>query len=112
MTNCLFTGNFLEQNDTQLTGGGEISILFASDNIIQRNTIKPNRQNVILVASQRGGLNNHIDYQKYYPNGRGATKENLIFFWGHKEYEGLTAFQENTKQEMHAHTIVSKRALE
>ncbi|CAF1286669.1 unnamed protein product [Adineta ricciae] len=94
VTNSSFTGNHLEQNDAHLTGGGEISISFAS------------------VASQRGGLNNHFDYQKYYPNGRGATKESLIFYWGHREYQGLTAFQENTKQEMHAQISVGKRALE
>ena len=112
VTSSSFTGNHLVQNDAHLTGGGEISISFASSNIVQRNTIKPNKQNVILVASQRGGLNNHFDYQKYYPNGRGATKESLIFYWGHREYQGLTAFQDNTKQEMHAQASVGKRALE
>ncbi|CAF1286692.1 unnamed protein product [Adineta ricciae] len=110
VTNSLFINNRLEQNDVRLTGGGEISISFASGNVVYGNTIRPNSQNVILLASQEGGLNNQFDYQKYYPNGQGATKESLIFFWGNTEYDGLTSFQQNTKQEMHAELGVSKRA--
>jgi hypothetical protein len=68
--------------------------------------VKPNEQNVILIADQQGGLSNKFDYQTYYPYGKGATQANLIFYWGNKECDGLSAFQKTSKQEMHAQVIV------
>ena len=83
-------------------------ISFASGCKILRNIIKPNKQNVILWADKKGGLNNQFDYQTYYPYGNKATKDNLIFNWEGKEYDGLTAFQKISKQEIHAQIKLSK----
>ena len=105
MVNSSFTDNRLEQNDNNHTGGGEISISYASSNTVLRNTIKPNDQNVIVLVDQKGGLSNTLDYQKYYPYGQGATEKNLIFYWGDNEYDGLSAFQKKTKQETHAQVV-------
>ena len=102
VTHSLFEANQLEHNDAKHTGGGEISVSFASDSTVQRNVIKPNEQNVILVVDQVGGLNNHFDHQVYYPNGKHSTAADLIFYWGNTECDGLQAFQKTTEQEMHA----------
>ncbi len=84
------------------TGGGEIAVSFASGSTVQRNVIQPNEQNVILTVNQAGGLKNTFDYDVYYPNGKKSTKEDLIFYWGDTECDGLKAFQETSKQEIHA----------
>jgi hypothetical protein len=98
----LFEANRLELNDVKRTGGGEISVSFASGNTVQHNIVKPNEQNVILLVDQTGGLQNKFDYQVYYPNGKKATAEELIFYWGTIECDGLKAYQETSKQETHA----------
>lgn len=102
VTNSVFHANKLERNDVNHTGGGEIAVSFASGNKVQYNVIKPNDQNVVLVADQTGGLNNVFDYQTYYPNGVRTTEEDLIFYWGNSECDGLKRFQQVSKQEMHA----------
>jgi hypothetical protein len=102
VTDSLFEANQLEQNDAKRTGVGEISVSFASGSTVQHNIVKPNEQNVILWVDQIGGLSNKFDYQVYYPNGKQATEENLIFYWGITECDGLKAYQKTSKQEMHA----------
>lgn len=102
VTDSLFETNRLERNDVKHTGGGEIAISFASGNTVQHNTVKPNDQNVILLADQKGGLQNSFDYQTYYPNGAAATDNDLIFYWGDTECDGLKAYQKVSKQEIHA----------
>jgi len=98
----LFENNRLEQNDAKLTGSGEISVSYASTNTVVRNTVKPNKQNLVLSVDQQGGLSNTFDYQAYYPYGKGATAKSLVFNWGNTECDGLSVFQKKSKQEMHA----------
>ncbi|UJR34635.1 hypothetical protein I4U23_027412 [Adineta vaga] len=107
VTNSSFTDNRFEQNDNNHTGGGEIAVSYASSNTFLRNIVKPNDQNVILLADGKGGLTNVFDYQKYYPNGKDATQNNLIFYWGNTECNGLTTFQKKSKQEMHAQVFAN-----
>jgi hypothetical protein len=102
VTDSLFEANQLEQNDAKRTGGGEICVSFASGSTVLRNVIQPNEQNEILMVDQAGGLKNQFDYQVYYPNGKQSTATDLIFYWGDTECDGLKAFQETSKQEIHA----------
>jgi hypothetical protein len=102
VTDSSFEANQLVNNDAKRTGGGEIAVSFATGNTVQHNIVKPNEQNVIMVVDQTGGLRNSFDYQVYYPNGNQATEEDLIFYWGTTECDGLKAFQEVSKQERHA----------
>ena len=78
--NYLFEANQLEHNDAKHTSGREISVSFASDSTIQRNVIKPNEQNVILVIDQVGDLKNNFDHQICHPNGKHSTDADLIFY--------------------------------
>jgi len=97
VTDSLFEASRLEQNDAKRTGGGEISVSFASGSTVQHNIVKPNEQNVILEVDQTGGLKNRFDYQVYYPNGKMATAEDLIFYWGTTECDGLEQFPRGKK---------------
>ncbi|CAF2425169.1 unnamed protein product [Rotaria sp. Silwood2] len=108
--NSLFEANRLEYNDAKRTGSGEIVVSFASNNSVNANIVKPTAQNIILYTDPIGSLKNVFDRQVYYPNGSKATQSSLIFNWGNQHYQGLSAFQKATKQEMHATVINGKSA--
>ncbi|CAF3890265.1 unnamed protein product [Adineta steineri] len=105
--NSLFENNRLEKNDVSMSGSGEITVVYASGNTVRDNTVKPNKQNLVLTVDQKGGLNNTFDYDIYYPYGTGATQSQLIFYWGNTECDGLSAFQKKSKQETHAQVVNS-----
>ena len=98
--NSLFENNRLEYNDATHSSTREIAVTFGSGNMVLRNIVKPNEQNLVLAEEKNAGLNDTFDYHMYYPYGRGATQSKLSFYWENEVYIGLSTFQSKTKQEM------------
>ena len=81
--------NTLSRNDVTRTGGGEIRVQFASNNLIANNVVAGRRGSVLLNSEREAGPNT-INYNLYHsPGGPGSAR----FLWGGAAFVGLDRYR-------------------
>jgi hypothetical protein len=78
------TNNTLSRNDAKRTGGGEIRVQFASNNLIANNIVAGRRGSVLLNSERASGPNT-INYNLYQGPGR--------FLWNGATFAAFDAFR-------------------
>jgi hypothetical protein len=81
--------NTLSRNDAKRTGGGELRVQFASNNLIANNIVS-GRPGSVLLNSERDAGPNTVNYNLYQSPGRAASAR---FLWNGATFAGLDAFR-------------------
>lgn len=84
------TNNTLYRNDVKRTGGGELRLQFASNNLIANNIISGRKGGMLFKAEGVAGPNNVSNYNLFFsPDGPARAR----FTWGGALLAGLDAFR-------------------
>ena len=90
-----FTHNTLYRNDAKKTGGGEIRVMFASNNLIANNIVSGRRGALLLNALPTAGPNTSNHNLFFSPDGPTRAR----FAWGGPAITGFNAFRAASLQD-------------
>ena len=93
-----FLNNTLYQNDTHLTGDGEVVIQFASTNVMRNNLIWAGAQNRLLTAGT-GSLGNTLDFNLWFSDG---PTNAMSFNWSGTNFASFAAYRTGSLQDSHS----------
>jgi hypothetical protein len=92
---CSVTNNTLYHNDAKRTGGGELRIQRASNNVISDNVVSGRGSSPLVNAEPTSGAN-VLTYNLYFsPGGEGRAR----FAWGGPALSGFAAFRAASAQD-------------
>ncbi len=97
---CEIVNNTLYENDSDETGGGEISIQYDThDNTIEHNVIYAGPQSLFISNDYIENAANRLDHNVYYSPGGPDGSE---WYWKGEQYTAFTAWQRGSGNDLHS----------
>ncbi len=91
---CTVVNNSLYQNDTDVTGSGEMLVQYDTrNNVIENNLLFAGAQNLFIVNEYTQNTGNTVDYNLYFSSGGAAASE---WAWKGTYYTGFADWQSST----------------
>ncbi len=91
---CTVVNNTLYNNDTDVTGSGEMLVQYDTrNNVIENNLLFAGAQNLFIVNDYTQNTGNTVDYNLYFSTGGAASSE---WAWKDTYYTGFANWQSST----------------
>ena len=101
-THCHIKHNHLIENDSDLSGNGELWLQhFVENNTIEHNTFRPNQQHLFIASDVNNSQNNQIDHNNFHAakTVQAGCEKHGRWIWQGQSYSDFSIYTAKTKND-------------